>query len=249
MFGSSPSSPRLRHSLLMSTLATRPIFVVDDESLIRDGFSMALRSAGFEVELASDGSEALERYQEIAPECIVLDLHMPRMDGLQAAHSLRAGGYNGPIVLACSSADHRTAITALGEGITDFLTKPVRPTHLRYTVSHSIDRHNRFVGRKIASHEELSLALYRGYAKYCLANRRRAEAKAALHALTARTSDLQSFLLLGALYELEDDMERAAEFFVLAAEAHSRHVSVPASFELFRVFSHSDHSDHHASHE
>ncbi|MGH8047575.1 MAG: response regulator, partial [Chthoniobacterales bacterium] len=222
----------------MTSLTTNPILIVDDEQTIRLGFSVALRSAGFEVEMASDGAEAVECAAKISPDCIVLDLRMPAMDGLQAARELRARGYTAPIVLASAFADHQTAVAAIGAGITDFLTKPVKPTQLRYAVNHSLSRHVRFAQAAYAHPSEIPPGLLRAYAKYCLSQGRRDEAKTALKTLTGEGNDLQSLLLLGALYELEGEMDRAGEFFVRAADVHAHSVPVGISTDLFKVFSH-----------
>ncbi len=225
----------------MTSLTTNPILVVDDEQTIRLGFSVALRSAGFEVEMAENGAEAIERAMAISPDCIVLDLRMPGMDGLQAATELRGRGFTAPIVLASAFADHQTAGAAIGTGITDFLTKPIKPTQLRYAVNHALSRHVRFAQAAYKSHAEIPSGLLRAYAKYCLSQRRHDEAKVALQMLTSESSDLQSLLLLGALYERDGHTDRAGELFVRAAEIHAHSISIATSTELFKVFSHSDH--------
>jgi len=225
----------------MTSLTTNPILIVDDEQTIRLGFSVALRTAGFEVEMASDGAEAVKLAEKISPDCIVLDLRMPGMDGLQAATELRARGFKAPIVLASAFADHHTAVAAIGAGITDFLTKPVKPTQLRYAVNHALSRHVRFAQDSHVSPSEIPQGLLRAYAKYCLSQGRRDEARTALLLLASENNDLQCLLLLGALHELENDPDRAAEFFVRAAEVHAHTIPIAASTDLFKVFSHSDH--------
>jgi len=225
----------------MTSLTTNPILVVDDEQTIRLGFSVALRSAGFEVEIAADGADAIDLAMKVAPECVVIDLRMPGMDGLQTAEELRARGCAAPIVLASAFADHATAVAAIGAGITDFLTKPVKPSQLRYAVNHAISRHVRFATAGYRSHAEIPAGLLRAYAKYCLSQRRRDEAKIALQTHTSESSDLQSLLLLGALNELDGNAERAGELFVRAAEIHAGSIATSSSTALFKVFSHSEH--------
>jgi DNA-binding response OmpR family regulator len=225
----------------MTSLTTNPILIVDDEQTIRLGFSVALRTAGFEVAMAADGAEAVECALRISPDCIVLDLRMPGMDGLEAATALRARGFKAPIVMASAFADHQTAVTAIGAGITDFLTKPVKPTQLRYAVNHALSRHVRFGQDTFASVAEIPQGLLRAYAKYCLSQGRRDEARTALLALAEDGNDLQCLLLLGAIFELEGEVERAAKYFVRAAEVHAHTIPIATSTDLFKVFSHSDH--------
>jgi hypothetical protein len=108
-------------------------------------------------------------------------------------------------------------------------------------VNHALSRHVRFCKGDHGNHAEIPHGLLRAYAKYCLSQRQRQEAKAALHLLTAGANDLQSLLLLGAIYELERNADLSSEYFVRAADLHAHSVSIASSTELFRVFSHSDH--------
>jgi DNA-binding response OmpR family regulator len=224
----------------MISVSAHPILVVDDEQSIRLGFSVALRSSGFDVEVAATGAEAIERAPALSPDCVLLDLRMPGLDGLQTAAALRENGYEGPIILASAFADHSTAVMAIGEGITDFLTKPIKPTELRYAVNHAISRHVRFENAASATPEEIPAGLRRAYAKYCLSRRRMADAKAMLLLLTTESHDLQSLLLLGALYELDGKPDLAAGLFVRATELHSHVTPIATSNALFTVFSHSE---------
>jgi CheY-like chemotaxis protein len=216
----------------MTSLTTNPILIVDDEQTIRLGFSIALRSAGFEVEMAANGEEAVELATKLSPDCIVIDLRMPGMDGLEAAGELRARGLTMPIVLASAFVDHQTAVAAIGAGITDFLIKPVKPTQLRYAVNHALSRHVRFAqAANTTTYAEIPNGLLRAYAKYCLSQKRRDEAKMALQSLTSETTDLQSLLLLGALCELDGHTDRAGEYFVRAAEVHTRTIPLATPTE------------------
>ncbi len=226
----------------MPSLAINPILVVDDEQNIRLGLSAALRSVGFDVELAADGPEAIDLVPKITPDCVLLDLRMPGIDGLKTAETLRTNGFHGPIVLASAFVDHATAVAAIGAGITDFLTKPVKPTELRYAVNHALSRHARFSQVAYQSPPDVASGLQRTYAKYCLSQNRRAEAKSILHLIIADSTDLQSLLLLGAIYELENNTTRAAELFTRAAELRAHTISIAASDTLFQVFSHTEHS-------
>lgn len=226
----------------MNVTSLQPVLIVDDEQTIRLGFSVALRSAGFDVELAASGEEALERMTHVLPECVLLDLRMPGLDGLETARRMRDQGFDGPMVLSSAFADHQTAIEALKVGITDFLTKPVKPTQLRYAVNHALSRHTRFANWRDLDVNTLPPDLFRAYAKFCLSQRRHDEAKAALKKFASEHLDLQSLLLLGALYEIEGAHEEAAAHFARATELHASSVNFAASTELFRVFSHSDHS-------
>lgn len=225
----------------MTALTTNPVLIVDDEQNIRLGFSVALRSAGFEVATAASGDEAIAHLEAVRPDCVLLDLRMPGMNGLQTAERLRELGYRHPIVLASAFADHATAVSAIGMGITDFLAKPIKPTQLRYAINHAISRHHRFAAEEpIGGSESVPSGLLRAYAKYCLSQRNLTKARTALSRLICESNDLQGLLLLGAINELEQKPQQAMDLFIRAAELHARQAFVATSNELFKVFSHAE---------
>ena len=73
----------------MRTMSAMRILVVDDEPAVRESLRRALQLEGYEVELAGDGQEALERLSENDVDAVVLDVSMPRLDGLEACRRLR----------------------------------------------------------------------------------------------------------------------------------------------------------------
>ena len=75
------------------------ILVVDDEPAVRDSLRRALQLEGYEVELAGDGQEALERLSEDGVDAVVLDVSMPRLDGLEACRRLRKDGNSLPVLM------------------------------------------------------------------------------------------------------------------------------------------------------
>ena len=75
------------------------ILVVDDEPAVRDSLDRALRLEGYEVGLAADGAEALETLTDETPDAIVLDLMMPRVDGLEVCRRMRAAGDRTPVLV------------------------------------------------------------------------------------------------------------------------------------------------------
>jgi len=75
------------------------ILVVDDEPAVREAVDRALRVEGYETELAADGAQALEALADRAPDALVLDLLMPRVDGLEVCRRLRAAGDRTPVLV------------------------------------------------------------------------------------------------------------------------------------------------------
>jgi two-component system, OmpR family, response regulator MprA len=100
------------------------ILVVDDELAVRTALERALRLEGYDVELASDGIEALERLPEAAPDALVLDVLMPRMDGIAATTQLRARGDRTPILLLTALDAVADRVAGLDAGADDYLVKP-----------------------------------------------------------------------------------------------------------------------------
>jgi two-component system response regulator MprA len=100
------------------------ILVVDDELPVRTALERALRLEGYDVELASDGIEALERLPETEPDALVLDVLMPRMDGIAATTQLRARGDRTPILLLTARDAVADRVAGLDAGADDYLVKP-----------------------------------------------------------------------------------------------------------------------------
>jgi two-component system, OmpR family, response regulator MprA len=100
------------------------ILVVDDELPVRSALERALRLEGYEVELATDGVDALERLRLAAPDAIVLDVLMPRMYGIAVALQLRARGDRTPILLLTARDAVADRVVGLDAGADDYLVKP-----------------------------------------------------------------------------------------------------------------------------
>jgi len=225
---------------MTTTQATRTALVVDDEQSIRLGFSVALRSIGFEVLTAEDGNVGIDLAFIHNPHCVVLDLRMPGPDGISVASRLRESGYLQPVILASAFADHEGAIQSMRAGVVDFLTKPVKPSELRYAVNHAIDRQNRFDPAGPAAIGQVPTAQLRAFAKYCISQQKFDIAKAALDRTIQSVHDLQSHLLIGAIHEIQGDMDKAAQAFLHAADYKKNSSEGSTSLSLFKVFSHSD---------
>jgi len=100
------------------------IFIVDDNPSVRTGIRTLLETSGFEIcGEASDGLDAVERAPEINPDLIILDVSMPRMNGLDAARKLRDIHPNVPILLNTSHSAVIRAEESLPEGVTAVVDK------------------------------------------------------------------------------------------------------------------------------
>ncbi|MGW2189645.1 response regulator transcription factor [Streptomyces sp. NPDC001719] len=100
------------------------ILIVDDEPAVREALRRSLAFEGYDTELAVDGLDALEKVTAYDPELIVLDVLMPRMDGLTAARRLRASGVTVPILMLTARDTVGDRVTGLDAGADDYLVKP-----------------------------------------------------------------------------------------------------------------------------
>jgi len=99
------------------------ILVADDEPNVRMFIRANLLARGYEVHLAKDGVETLEMAELILPDVIVLDVNMPRMNGIEACRRLREWA-NMPIIILSVRGDEKDKVKALDEGADDYITKP-----------------------------------------------------------------------------------------------------------------------------
>ena len=101
------------------------ILVVDDERAVRESLRRALELEGYEIELAEDGSQALERLEaEPEPDAMVLDILMPGVDGLEVSRTLRRKGSKLPILMLTARTQVEDRVEGLDAGADDYLTKP-----------------------------------------------------------------------------------------------------------------------------
>jgi two-component system response regulator MprA len=101
------------------------ILIVDDERAVRESLRRALELEGYEIELAEDGAEALERLEaEPEPDAMVLDVLMPRMDGLEVSRTVRRSGSRLPILMLTARTQVEDRVEGLDAGADDYLTKP-----------------------------------------------------------------------------------------------------------------------------
>lgn len=102
----------------------RRILVAEDQTDIRDLLVMNLQQAGYEVQAVPDGQAALERQQAEASDLLVLDLMMPRVDGLEVCKALRAQWRDTPILMLTAKSTELDRVLGLELGADDYLTKP-----------------------------------------------------------------------------------------------------------------------------
>ena len=100
------------------------ILVVDDEPAVRDSLRRALQLEGYDVELAGDGQEALDRLGTDGVDAVVLDVSMPRLDGLEACRRLRSAGNSLPVLMLTARDEVADRVAGLDAGADDYVVKP-----------------------------------------------------------------------------------------------------------------------------
>jgi FixJ family two-component response regulator len=116
------------------------VFLLDDEHAVLTAVSRVLRSAGFKTVTCDSPAAFLERSAATARGCLVLDLAMPGMGGLEVQGALAARGIRLPIIFLTGRADVPVAVRAMKHGAADFLTKPVDDAILIDAVNRAIER-------------------------------------------------------------------------------------------------------------
>jgi len=114
------------------------ILVIDDEALVRSMMCDGLAAAGYAVSAASSGEEALQVVQADRPECILLDIMMPDLDGYDTCAALKADPRTAsiPVLLVSATTDARVMEQAKRVGAATVLRKPVRMDELQRVISH-----------------------------------------------------------------------------------------------------------------
>ncbi len=103
---------------------TQRVLVVDDDRAVRDSLRRSLEFNGYSVSLASDGAEALASIAGRAPDVLVIDVMMPRLDGIETTRALRSAGNDLPILVLTARDSVGDRVEGLDAGADDYLTKP-----------------------------------------------------------------------------------------------------------------------------
>ncbi|KYH28280.1 MULTISPECIES: response regulator transcription factor [Clostridium] len=128
------------------------VLVVDDENEIRDAIEIYLKCEGINVYKAKDGIEALELISEKDIHLIILDIMMPRMDGIKATFKIRESK-NIPIIMLSAKSEDSDKILGLNVGADDYVTKPFNPLELVARVKSQLRRYMNLGSGKESSDE------------------------------------------------------------------------------------------------
>lgn len=117
------------------------VFVVDDDASVRKALVRLLKSAGYRPEGCASAEEFLDRWErDPAPGCVLLDIQMPGLDGLQLQQKLQACAVSIPIIFITGHGDIPSSVSAMKAGAVDFFPKPIRDGDLLRAVREAIQR-------------------------------------------------------------------------------------------------------------
>lgn len=153
----------------------RLVHLVDDEEAIRRSASFMLKTSGFDVKAWASGVEFLKEVRSLRPGCVLLDVRMPGLDGLEVQRRLIADGIALPVIIMTGHGDISIAVKAMKAGAVDFVEKPFQREVLLSAIAAAFDRLD---GAATAS-------------------RRAAEAETLIARLTARERDVLGGLAKG----------------------------------------------------
>ena len=125
-------------------LETYHVLVVEDDKQIRDGIEIYLKSQGYEVSKAADGIEGLKILKEKEIHLAIIDVMMPRMDGIHMVMRLR-NEYDFPVIMLSAKSEEVDKIMGLNMGADDYVTKPFQPLELLARVNSHLRRYKRFL--------------------------------------------------------------------------------------------------------
>jgi len=143
------------------------ILIIDDEKTIRWSLGEGLRSHGFEILEAASGEEGLQLFADKSPDCVLLDMRLPGIDGLEVLRRMRKENSEVPVIVMTAYGEVDKAVEAMKLGSYDFVTKPFMIEKMKVTIEHalttarlrsqlrSLDRHNGdgesgFIGKSTA---------------------------------------------------------------------------------------------------
>ncbi len=134
------------------------VYIVDDDAIVVDALSSLLRANGKQVKIFSSGQDFLGFKRQDSCACVILDLRMPGMNGLEVQESI-AAKTTIPVIFITGRGDVPSTVTAMKGGAVDFLTKPIDETTLLSCVDKALEQDRKL--RLAASEQKNLLARYR----------------------------------------------------------------------------------------
>lgn len=127
----------------MASSDQRLVHIVDDDPAIRRSVGFMLKTSGHKVETYESGAELLKNCSELHEGCILLDIRMPGMDGLEVQQALQARGVSLPVIIMTGHGDIALAVKAMKAGAVDFIEKPFEKDRLLSSLHEGFGRLSR----------------------------------------------------------------------------------------------------------
>ena len=125
------------------------ILIVDDEKSIRKTLREILEYEGYNVDEAQDGQESLNMVKEGDYDVVLLDIKMPKMDGMEALEKILQAEPDTPVIMVSGHGTIDTAVEAVKKGAFDFVAKPMDLNRLLITVRNALDKSNLIIETKV----------------------------------------------------------------------------------------------------
>ncbi len=139
-------------------MSDRIVHLVDDDEAVRRSAGFMLKTSGYQVKTYASGVELLKEARELSPGCILLDVRMPEMDGLQVQEALKERGIGHPVIVMTGHGDVGVAVQAMKAGAVDFIEKPFEKAVLLSAIDEGFARIEQ-AGRNVARAEEAQVRL------------------------------------------------------------------------------------------
>jgi FixJ family two-component response regulator len=178
---------------------TGTVFVVDDDDSVREALSSLLRSVGLSVKTFPSAQEFIRREGDDVPACLVLDVRLPGVSGLELQRELTAAGNDIPIIFVTAHGDIRMSVRAMKAGAMEFLSKPFLDQDLLDAVENALEHNERV----------------------CLARDQAADLHGRYKMLTSREREVMACTVAGRLNKQTADELGITE---ITVKVHRRHV-------------------------
>jgi FixJ family two-component response regulator len=147
---SSSTDSSLRTSKSVSSMRTAPtVFVVDDDVSVRESLELLISCAGWQPRIFESAQEFLAHPRVLAPSCLVLDVSLPGLNGLDLQKRIAADRMDMPIIFITGHGDVPMTVQAMKGGAAEFLTKPLSEEVLLSAIRHAIDRSRAALGEEV----------------------------------------------------------------------------------------------------
>lgn len=147
------ASARSRESGLPKSKATPIVFVVDDDISVRESLESLIRFVGWQPKTFASAEEFLAHPRAQVPSCLVLDVSLPNLNGLELQNLIAADRIDTPIIFITGHGDVPMTVQAMKAGAVEFLTKPFDDDVLLTAIRHAIERSSAELGREAQIHK------------------------------------------------------------------------------------------------